>query len=185
LADVFVAGYFGSDDNRGHSVVQEQLPLSTAAGDRPLGFASTRRFVVLEEMFKLQAELNMKIGIDTSSLKTDFDTAKAGAWLNDYIAAASSELEELRDCTFWKHWCAEAKDGRRYELHDLQNARVEVIDLLFFWISMAQCVGLDAKDVHDIYMQKLQVNHDRQANQYGMLNKDESDNKDIKLKRES
>ncbi len=136
---------------------------------------------MLEEMFNLQAELNKRIGYDTKALKQNLDRANAGKWLNDYIVAAGNELEELRDCTFWKHWCAEAKEGRRFELHDLQNARVEVIDLLFFWISMAQCVGLDAADVFNLYQQKLKVNHDRQTNGYAMTGKDESDNKSIRL----
>jgi len=136
---------------------------------------------VLEKMFELQAELNARIGADTRSLKENFDPRKAGVWLNDYIMAAGNELEELRDCTFWKHWCAEAKGGDRFKLHDLQNARVEVIDLFFFWISLAQCVGLDADDVYELYLKKLDVNHQRQDNNYTMLNKDESDNKNITL----
>ncbi len=132
-------------------------------------------------MFELQAELNQRMGMDTKALKGDFDPQKAGQWLNDYIIASSNELEELRDCTFWKHWCAEAKAGERFKLFDLQNARVEVIDLLFFWISLAQCVGLDADDVFNLYQQKLKVNHTRQDNKYAMANKDESDNKSITI----
>ena len=136
---------------------------------------------MLKELFELQAELNRRIGADTQALKERFDAQKAGQWLNDYIMAAANELEELRDCTFWKHWCAEAKRGERFKLHDLQNARVEVIDLLFFWISLAQCVGLDAEDVYNLYLQKLKVNHQRQDGDYAMADKDEADNKGIDL----
>ena len=136
---------------------------------------------MLDEIFKLQAELNKKIGFDTQSQREHFDPQKAGRWLNDYIAAASNELEELRDCTYWKHWCAEAQQGRRFALADLQNARVEVIDLLFFWVSMAQCVGLNAEDVYRLYLQKLSVNHKRQDTGYSMRAKDEADNRQIKL----
>jgi len=92
----------------------------------------------------------------------------------------SNELEELRDCTFWKHWCKEAKQGHRFRLHDLQNARVEITDMLFFWISLAQCVGLNAEDTYRLYQQKLDVNHARQDNGYSMKNKTEDDNKHIK-----
>ena len=134
---------------------------------------------LLREMFHRQAELNKRIGYDTAAQREHFDPAAAGKWLNDYIMAASNELEELRDCTFWKHWCQEAKSGQRFAIHDLQNARVEVIDLLFFWISMAQCLGLSADDVHDLYLQKLDVNHKRQDNRYSMTGKDESDNRSI------
>lgn len=136
---------------------------------------------MLDEMFTLQAALNKRIGYDTQSLKDQFEPKKAGELLNDYIMAMASELEELRDCTYWKHWCKEAKEGRRFELHDLQNARVEVIDLFFFLVSMAQCVGLSSADVMNLYKQKLEVNHARQDNGYSMAGKSEADNKNIKL----
>ena len=134
---------------------------------------------MLKELFEKQAELNKRTGFDPDALRADFDSQKAGIWLNNYIAAMSSELEELRDCTFWKHWCKEAKQGQRFLIHDLQNARVEVIDMLFFWISLAQCLGLDADDVVRLYEQKLKVNHSRQNNDYSMANKTEDDNKNI------
>jgi hypothetical protein len=139
---------------------------------------------MLEAIFDRQAELNARIGYDTRALHERFDARRAGQWLNDYLMAAASELEELRDCTFWKHWCAEAKEGRRFEVHDLQNARVEVIDLLFFWVSMAQCVGLTARDVYDLYLQKLNINHARQEGTYSMTGKDEADNRSVQLARE-
>lgn len=135
----------------------------------------------LRDMFERQAELNKRIGYDTESLRTKFDPVAAGRWLNDYIMAAANELEELRNSTFWKHWCSEARNGQRFAIHDLQNARVEVIDLLFFWISMAQCLGLTADDVHNLYLQKLDVNHKRQDGEYSMKNKTECDNKNISL----
>lgn len=136
---------------------------------------------MLDELFSHQAELNKRVGFDAEALRRQFDPQTAGQWLNNYIAAMSNELEELRDCTFWKHWCAEARQGKRFMLHDLQNARVEVIDLLFFWISMAQCLGLDAHDIVDLYQQKLRVNHQRQDTGYSMKSKTDADNKAIDL----
>ena len=134
---------------------------------------------MLKELFQYQAELNKRTGFDAQALRKNFDPQVAGKWINNYLAAMSSELEELRNCTFWKHWCAEARQGRRFELHDLQNARVEVIDMLFFWISLAQCLGLDADDVFRLYQQKLKVNYDRQSNGYAMQSKTEDDNRSI------
>lgn len=136
---------------------------------------------MLRELFRKQAELNKRTGFDPDALRAAFDPQIAGEWLNNYIAAMSNELEELRDCTFWKHWCKEAKEGKRYLLHDLQNARVEVIDMLFFWMSLAQCVGLDADDVARLYEQKLAINHNRQDTNYSMANKTEDDNKNVVL----
>lgn len=139
---------------------------------------------MLEELFRHQEELNKRIGFDADAMRRAFDPDVAGQWLNNYIAAASNELEELRDCTFWKHWCAEAKEGHRFRVFDLQNARVEVIDLLFFWISMAQCLGLGAEDVMELYRKKLDVNHARQDAGYSMEDKTEDDNRKIALQRD-
>ncbi len=136
---------------------------------------------MLRELFAKQAELNKRTGFDAQALRANFDPQYAGEWLNNYLAAMSNELEELRDCTFWKHWCKEAKEGKRFMIRDLQNARVEVTDMLFFWISLAQCLGLDADDVEQLYQQKLNVNHARQDNNYSMARKTEDDNKAIDI----
>jgi hypothetical protein len=135
---------------------------------------------MLKELFQKQAELNKRTGFDAEKLRENFDPQLAGQWLNNYIAAMSNELEELRDCTYWKHWCKEAKEGKRFCINDLQNAKVEVTDMLFFWISLAQCLGLDADDVVNLYNQKLNVNHSRQDNGYSMTDKTEDDNKNIR-----
>jgi len=134
---------------------------------------------MLKDLFEKQAELNLRTGFDAKVMRQNFDPQTAGIWLNNYIAAMSNELEELRNCTFWKHWCKEAKQGKRFCVNDLQNAKVEVTDMLFFWISLAQCLGMDADDVVRLYNQKLQVNHNRQNNGYSMANKTEDDNKHI------
>ena len=135
----------------------------------------------LQALFRRQAELNKRTGFDPDALRENFDAQVAGEWLNNYIAAMGNELEELRDCTFWKHWCKEAREGKRFLLHDLQNARVEVIDMLFFWMSLAQCVGLNADDVVQLYEQKLAINHNRQDTNYSMAEKTEDDNKGVVL----
>ena len=53
---------------------------------------------MLRELFAWQAELNRRTGFDAAALREQFDPQTAGEWLNNYIAAASNELEELRDC---------------------------------------------------------------------------------------
>ena len=134
----------------------------------------------LAQLFEWQAELNKRIGFDAEALRENFDPKVSGEWVNNYLAAMSNELEELRDCMFWKHWCKEAKEGRRFEVHDLQNARVEVTDMLFFWISLALSLGVNADDAFRLYQQKLGVNHNRQDDNYSMAEKTEDDNKHIK-----
>ena len=85
-----------------------------------------------------------------------------GRALKNYIDAMASECHELQDCLSWKHWYKEARQGRQHELQDLQNARVEAVDLLFFWVSICQLLGLEPADVYRLYAAKLGINHRRQ-----------------------
>ncbi len=121
----------------------------------------------LSEMFRMQEELNKRIGVADFSAMSDQEQQH---WILNYCRAMSQELAELTDSVPWKWWA-------KYQTFDKQNARVEVIDLFHFLISLAQILGLSAEDVHRLYTQKNKVNHQRQESGYSV--KDESDNKDI------
>ena len=130
----------------------------------------------LEDIWPLQAALNAKAGFDTQALggrlaaaAADADSARTAALrvevgraLKNYIDALLSECVELQDCLAWKHWYREAKEGRQYELGDVQNARVEATDMLFFWVSICQLLGMAPADVYRLYAAKLGINHRRQ-----------------------
>jgi hypothetical protein len=129
----------------------------------------------LEDIWPLQAALNARAGFDTQALGEKLPTEqeqadtpdpevllRVGRALKNYIDAMNSECHELQDCLSWKHWYREAKEGRQYQLQDLQNARVEAVDLLFFWISICQLLGLTPEDVYRLYEAKLGINHRRQ-----------------------
>lgn len=128
----------------------------------------------LEEIWPLQAQLNARAGFDTQKLgqalaaaeqgaaSTDETMLAVGRALKNYIDALSGECHELQECLSWKHWYKEAKQGRQYALTDLQNARVEAIDMLFFWVSICQTLGLTPQDVYRLYAKKLGINHVRQ-----------------------
>ena len=124
----------------------------------------------LEDIWPLQGELNARAGIDTKFLgknlvadESDQESLlAAGRALKNYIDAMMSECSELQDCLSWKHWYKEAKEGRQYQLQDVQNARVEVTDMLFFWVSICQILGLAPQDIYRLYEKKLGINHKRQ-----------------------
>jgi len=44
--------------------------------------------------------------------------------------------------------------------------RVEIVDMLHFWLSIALTAGLDAMETHRLYLLKNQVNLDRQESGY-------------------
>jgi len=128
----------------------------------------------LHEIWRMQRDLNEKIGRDTV-----FSSNKE-AWVFDYITALEQEVSELKDCTNWKFWSVEYKKHDKHAIIDKQNAKVEMVDILHFVVSLAQCLGFTPESLLDVYKQKWQVNMNRQDNGYNHLNKTEEDNKSIK-----
>ncbi|HLS27404.1 MAG TPA: dUTPase [Opitutales bacterium] len=120
----------------------------------------------LERIFDLQKALNDRIGVNTS----DLSEAEQTKWVLNYSRAMQQELAELVDSVPWKWWA-------KYQEFDRQNARVEVVDLFHFLVSLAQALGMTADDVFEAYEKKNQVNHSRQES--GYTAKDTSDSKHI------
>lgn len=92
-------------------------------------------------------------------------------WLVRYSKAMDGELAELDDDLLWKWW---SKDKI-----DLQNIRVELVDILHFLISAMMCAGLTPEKLYDIYNQKHKINIARQDSDYSRDTKDEEDNRSI------
>src|SRR6187431_3374616 len=101
----------------------------------------------LAQLFQLQKELNLKIGVDTENL-SDVDRQ---TWILNYCRAMSQEIAELTDSVPWKWWA-------KYQKFDRQNAKVEVVDLFHFLVSLAQTLGMTADDVYQAYLKKNAVN---------------------------
>lgn len=120
----------------------------------------------LEEIFHLQEGLNRRIGIDTASMNDE----ERVQWVLNYTRALQQETAELIDSVPWKWWA-------KYQEFDKQNARVEVVDLFHFLISIAQVLGMSAEDVYEAYTKKNKVNHNRQDE--GYVKKDEADSRHI------
>jgi dimeric dUTPase (all-alpha-NTP-PPase superfamily) len=120
----------------------------------------------LEEIFRMQDALNKRIGVN---LPPPSDEEKA-KWILNYTRAMQQETAELIDSVPWKWWA-------KYQKFDEQNAKVEVVDLFHFLVSLAQTLGMTPDDVYQAYLKKNQVNHQRQDS--GYVKKDEADSKHI------
>lgn len=145
----------------------------------------------LDQLFALQTELNDRIFAkkdirDREGKTLTMEALRRAAradqplgpntevneWLGKYLTALDDESRELREELLWKWW---SKDHL-----NLQNIRVEIVDQLHFWISLAQTAGMSASEVFDIYMQKNAVNHARQEQGYSRASKSEADNQAIR-----
>ncbi len=129
---------------------------------------------MLTEIFAMQRDLNRYTL--TKNDQGDYDAIAEdrelqNQWVRNYALAMTQEISELVDSTNWKWW------RTKVDLFDEQNLRVELVDILHFWVSACQVMGLEAEDVHRMYMQKNAINRKRQDD--GYLEKDESDNRSI------
>ena len=120
----------------------------------------------LDTIFEMQDTLNQRIGVVTENLSEEEKTK----WVLNYTRAMQQEIAELIDSVPWKWWA-------KYQEFDEQNAKVEIVDLFHFLISLAQVMGMTPEDVYNAYVKKNQVNHDRQES--GYEDKDESDSRHI------
>jgi dimeric dUTPase (all-alpha-NTP-PPase superfamily) len=145
----------------------------------------------LETLFAMQTELNDRIFVKkdirdgegkTLTMSALITQAKQGElgpntkvneWLGKYLQAMDDESRELREELLWKWW---SKDHL-----DMQNIRVEIVDQLHFWISLALTAGMDAESVFNVYMQKNAINHARQDSGYSKASKTEADNQGVKI----
>ena len=126
----------------------------------------------LEEIFHMQGALNSRIGVNLPPA-TDEEKAK---WILNYTRALQQETAELIDSVPWKWWA-------KYQKFDEQNAKVEVVDLFHFLVSLAQTLGMSADDVYQAYLKKNAVNHQRQDS--GYVKKDDADSKHIRTGQQS
>jgi len=120
----------------------------------------------LEAVFYLQKLLNRRIGVDTDKM----GEAQRQEWMLNYCRALMQEAAELTDCMPWKWWAS-------YQKFDKQNARVEIVDLLHFLISLAQVMEITPDELFEAYTKKHRVNLARQESGYTI--KDESDDQHI------
>lgn len=144
---------------------------------------------MLHALFSMQTDLNDYVftknaiktdegsALDMRTIVEQAGTGKLGVndlpnqWLLRYSQAMEAELNELKDDLLWKWW---SKDKI-----DLQNIRVELIDILHFLISAMISAGLSADKVFDIYKQKHAINRARQDGGYNQASKTEDDNRTI------
>ena len=111
----------------------------------------------LETIFERQIELNKKIN---PSLYKDIenDPELKRKWFLNFELALKQESAEAIDSLNWKWW--------KKDTDDWENVKVELIDMLHFWVSMCTFAGLDAKDVFELYAKKHKLNEKRQDEGY-------------------
>lgn len=110
----------------------------------------------LQQIFEKQIELNKRINPD---LYTDIkDPEVRRKWFLNFELALRQESCEAVDSLNWKWW--------KKDEEDWDNIKIELVDMLHFWVSMCTVADLNAQDVMDLYFKKNKLNHDRQNQGY-------------------
>jgi dimeric dUTPase (all-alpha-NTP-PPase superfamily) len=144
---------------------------------------------MLDEIFDIQGRLNDRTFVKNNILGSDGKplsmesirrAVAAGElgpnglpnqWLRNYLWALADECRELDEELLKKWW---SKDKV-----DMQNVRVEIVDMLHFLVSLAMSAGMTAEEFHRLYMKKNEVNFARQEKGYSMEKKTDEDNKTV------
>jgi dimeric dUTPase (all-alpha-NTP-PPase superfamily) len=113
-------------------------------------------FMNLQDIFDEQIRLNMKINASLYTEMSDPEVRRQR--FMQFELALRQESAEAIDSLNWKWW---KKDEDNWD-----NVKVELIDMLHFWVSMCTVAGLDAKSVMDLYFKKNKLNHKRQEEGY-------------------
>ncbi len=117
----------------------------------------------LNDIFEEQIKLNERINPDLYQEIEDPEI-KRKRFL-DFELAMRQEASEAINSLNWKWW--------KKDPDDWQNIKIELIDILHFWVSMCTVAGLTAEEVVDLYFKKNKLNHHRQEKGYkeGSYNK--------------
>ena len=110
----------------------------------------------LQDIFEEQIRLNKKINPDLYKEIADPEIKRQR--ILQFELALRQESAEAIDSLNWKWW---KKDN-----DDWDNIKIELVDMLHFWVSMCTVAGLDADEVINLYLKKNELNHKRQNEGY-------------------
>jgi len=110
----------------------------------------------LREIFQKQMELNERINPTLYKDIEDPDIRRK--WFLNFELALRQESAEAVNSLNWKWW--------KKDEEDWDNIKVELVDMLHFWVSMCTVAGITAEEVEALYLKKNQLNHQRQEEGY-------------------
>lgn len=111
----------------------------------------------LDDVFNLQIQLNERINPTLYADILKDPELRREQFLKFELALRQESCEAI-DSLNWKWW--------KKDTDDWDNVKVELIDMLHFWVSMCTIAGLTAGDVMDLYAKKNKLNHTRQEQGY-------------------
>lgn len=119
----------------------------------------------MQELFKKQAELMTRLGLKVRTNKelcllTEKEADDLTQETVVLAFALQDEIHEFIRELNWKPWKQTKKEV------NIELVQKELIDAWHFLIELSLMWGLNSENVHDLYLQKNQENHQRQDKGY-------------------
>lgn len=105
----------------------------------------------LDYLFKIQTKLQIKLGYNYNDFNNDY--------FNLMFIGAITELCEMLEKTKWKPWKKTTKN-------DIIEIQKELIDVWHFVINLSIHCGLTPDYLFNMYINKNNINKERQKNEY-------------------
>lgn len=104
----------------------------------------------LDTIFAMQKSFD-----DDLTERRGLEGISSDVWIQRETLAMLSELAELLDEVNFKWW----KDAKPV---DEVRVKEELVDILHFFVSMCLKMGMNAQELHDMYLEKNRENFERQ-----------------------
>jgi dimeric dUTPase (all-alpha-NTP-PPase superfamily) len=105
----------------------------------------------LDYIFKMQEDLQKRLGYNYKEFNNNY--------FNLMFIGAITELCEMLEKTKWKPWKKSANN-------DITEIQKEIIDAWHFLINLSIHAGMSSDYLFNMYINKNNINHERQKNGY-------------------
>ncbi len=110
--------------------------------------------MTIKKVFEMQNKLNQRSNDDWPPVTEE----QRQEWMFKYLTALDQEKAELIDSLPWKWW---KKQDANWD-----NVKIELVDILHFFVSMCMIAGMDADELLELYFKKNELNFKRQDEGY-------------------
>lgn len=118
----------------------------------------------LKIIMNKQLELQKDLGFDVE----DMALLQKAKYIKENILWANNELNEmLHEIPFAKDWSKKYYSWDKEKVEEqLRLSKEEYIDAFHFFINIALALGISPKEILEMYLEKNEINIERQKNGY-------------------
>lgn len=118
----------------------------------------------LNKMLKCQENLQNRLGADFNFMLLE----ERAMFIKEMSYFVTEELHEMtREIPYVKSWSKKYDSWDEEKIKDqYSKAKEEFIDVITFALNIALALGMDGKEIEEMYYEKNEINHKRQNSNY-------------------